>query len=90
MRRTHAAKLEDIFSLLNDKKIPSNNDAILTNAAIIKAVMSSAAKDKLGALFFKCQGSGAVYLHQILPNGTSSATDANPNGQHGSRGSDKQ
>jgi hypothetical protein len=45
------------FFLSNDKLIPPNNGAILTNATIIKAVMSSAAKAKLGALFQKCQGS---------------------------------
>ncbi len=48
------------FFLSNDKKIPPNNGAILTNTTIIKAVMSSAAKAELGALFFDAKE--AVYL----------------------------
>ncbi len=64
MRRMHAAKQEVIFFLSNDKKIPPNNGAILMNATIIKAVMSSAAKAELGALFINTKE--AVYLHQIL------------------------
>jgi hypothetical protein len=52
------------FFLSNDKKIPPNNGAILTNATIIKAVMSSAAKAELGALFLNAKE--AVYLRQIL------------------------
>jgi hypothetical protein len=52
------------FFLSNDKKIPPNNGAILTNATIIKAVMSSAAKAELGALYLNAKE--AVYLQQIL------------------------
>jgi hypothetical protein len=73
------------FFLSNNKKIPPNIGTILTNATIIKAVMLSAAKAKLGALFLNAKE--AVYLSQI---GISLATDADPNGQHDSRGSDKQ
>jgi hypothetical protein len=52
------------FPLSNDDKFPPNNGAILTNATIIKAVMSSAAKAELGALFLNAKE--AVYLRQIL------------------------
>jgi hypothetical protein len=52
------------FFLSNDKKNPPNNGAILTNATIIKAVMSSAAKAKLGALYLNAKE--AIYLQQIL------------------------
>jgi hypothetical protein len=63
MRRMHAAKQEDIFPYQTTKKNP-NKDAILTNVTIIKAVMSSAAEAKLGALFLNAKE--AVYLQQIL------------------------
>jgi hypothetical protein len=46
------------------KKIPPNNGAILMNATIIKAVMSSAAEAKLGALYLNAKE--VVYLRQIL------------------------
>ena len=39
----------------NDKAIPSNNGVVLTVSQIIKAVMSSAAEAKLGALFINCR-----------------------------------
>jgi hypothetical protein len=42
------------------KNSPPNNGAIMTNTSIIKAVMSSAAKAKLGALFLNAKE--AVYL----------------------------
>ena len=38
------------FFMSNDDAIPANNGAILTVSQIIKAVMSSAAEAKLGAL----------------------------------------
>jgi hypothetical protein len=52
------------FFLWNNKKNPLNKGAILTNATIIKAVMSSAAEAKLGALYLNAKE--AVYLCQIL------------------------
>ncbi len=52
------------FFLIKWKKIPPNNGTILTNATIIKALMSSAAKAELGALFLNAKE--AVYLWQIL------------------------
>jgi hypothetical protein len=52
------------FFLSNDKKILPNNGAILPNAIIIKAVMSSAAEAELGALFLNAKE--AIYLQQIL------------------------
>jgi hypothetical protein len=52
------------FFLSNDEKFPPNNGAIMTNATIIKAVMSSAAKAALGALYLNAKE--AVYLRQIL------------------------
>jgi hypothetical protein len=52
------------FFLSNDEQFPPNNGAILTQASIIKAVMSSAAEAELGALFFNAKE--AVYLRQIL------------------------
>jgi hypothetical protein len=52
------------FFLLNKDKIPPNNGAIFTNATIIKAVMASAAKAELGALYLNAKE--AVYLQQNL------------------------
>jgi hypothetical protein len=52
------------FFLSNDKPFPPNNGAILTQASIIKEVMSSAAEAELGALFLNAKE--AVYLRQIL------------------------
>ena len=48
------------FFLSNDENFPSNNGLILMNAAIIKAVMSSAAKAELGELYFNAKE--AIYL----------------------------
>jgi hypothetical protein len=39
----------------NDDTIPSNNGAILTISQIIKAVMSSTAEAKIGALYINCK-----------------------------------
>jgi hypothetical protein len=64
IRRMHAAEQEDIFPYKATKKFPPNNGTILTNATIIKAVMSSAAKARLGTLFLNAKE--AVYLRQIL------------------------
>ena len=52
------------FFLSNDEQFPPNNGAILTQASIIKAVMSSAAEAEIGALFLNAKE--AVYLRQIL------------------------
>jgi hypothetical protein len=52
------------FFLSNNETFPPNNGAILTNATIIKAVMSLAAEAKLGALYLNAKE--AVYLLQIL------------------------
>ena len=52
------------FCLSNNEKFPPNNSTILTYATIIKAVMSSAAKAELRALFLNAKE--AVYLRQIL------------------------
>jgi hypothetical protein len=52
------------FFLSNNKKFPPNNGTILPNVTIIKAVMSSAAEAKLGALYLNAKE--AVYLCQIL------------------------
>ncbi len=52
------------FFLSNNGKFPPNNGVILTNATIIKAVMSSAAKAELRALYLNAKE--AVYLRQIL------------------------
>jgi hypothetical protein len=48
------------FFLSNKDEFPPNNGAIFTNATIIKAVMASAAKAKLGALYLNAKE--AVYL----------------------------
>ncbi len=48
------------FFLTNNEKHPTNNGAILTIATIIKAVMTSAAKAELRALYLNAQE--AVYL----------------------------
>ena len=52
------------FFLTDDDENPRNNGAILTIATIIKAVMSSAAEAKLGALYLNARE--AVYRRQIL------------------------
>ncbi len=52
------------FFLSNNDNCPPNNGAILTNATIIKAVMSLAAKAKFGALYLNSKE--AIYLRQIL------------------------
>jgi hypothetical protein len=52
------------FFLSNNDQLPPNNGAIMTNATIIKAVMSSAAEAELRALFLNVKE--AVYLWQIL------------------------
>ncbi len=52
------------FFLSNKDQLPPNNGAIMTNATIIKAVMSSAAEAELGALFLNAKE--AVYLRQRL------------------------
>ena len=43
------------FFISNDVAIPSNNSAFITVSQIIKAVMSSAAEEELGALFINCR-----------------------------------
>ena len=48
----------------NNNPSPPNNGAILTNATIIKNVMSSAAEAEIGALYLNARE--AVYLRQIL------------------------
>ncbi len=52
------------FFLSNNDTSPPNNGAILTNATIIKAVMSSAAEAELGAFYLNAKE--ATYLRQIL------------------------
>jgi hypothetical protein len=52
------------FFLTNNDEHPPNNDAILTVATIIKAVMSSLAEAELGALYLNAKE--AVYIQQIL------------------------
>jgi hypothetical protein len=52
------------FFLSNNDTSPPNNGAFLTNATIIKAVMSSAAEAELGALYLNAKE--AAYLCQIL------------------------
>jgi len=52
------------FTLSNNDPVPPNNGAILTNATIIKNVMSSAAEAELGALHINAKE--AVYLRQLL------------------------
>jgi hypothetical protein len=52
----------------------------MTNATIIKAVMSSAAEAELGALFLNAKE--GVYLRQIHQNGPSGTTHTTPNQQH--------
>jgi hypothetical protein len=43
------------FSPVKQQSIPPNNGAILMNATIIKAVMSSVAEGELGALFLNAR-----------------------------------
>ncbi len=64
MKRRHTAKPVDIFSYQTMTRPPPNNGAILTNATIIKAVMSSVAEAELGALYLNAKE--ATYLRQIL------------------------
>jgi hypothetical protein len=44
-----------VFSFSNNDQYPPNNGAIMTNAAIIKVVMSSASEAGLGALFLNAK-----------------------------------
>ena len=60
----HCSQAGGHFFLSNDETSPPNNGIILTNATIIKAVMSSAAEAGLGALYLNAKE--AVYLQQIL------------------------
>ena len=48
----------------NNDVIPNNNGAILTISQIIKAVMSSAADAKIGALYINCKK--AILARQTL------------------------
>ncbi len=52
------------FPLSNDEAFPPINGAILTNATIIKAVMSLAAEAELGALYLNAKE--VAYLQQSL------------------------
>ncbi len=52
------------FFLSNNDTSPPNNGAILTNATIIQAVMSSTAEAESGALYLNAKE--ATYLRQIL------------------------
>ncbi len=52
------------FFLSNNDQLPPNNGSIMTNATIIKALMSLAAEAELGALFLNAKE--VVYLRQIL------------------------
>jgi hypothetical protein len=52
------------FFFSNKDKFPPNNGTIFINSTIIKAVMASAAKAELGALYLNAKE--AVYLQQIL------------------------
>ena len=52
------------FFLSSNDPDPSYNGAVLTNATIIKNVMSSATEAEIGALYLNARG--AVYLRQIL------------------------
>jgi hypothetical protein len=52
------------FFLSNNDTSPPNNGAILTNATIIKAVMSSEAEAESGALYLNAKE--ATYLRQIF------------------------
>ncbi len=52
------------FSMSSDTKDPPNNSAVLNIAQLIKAVMSSAAEAKLGALYINAHE--AVPQHQVL------------------------
>ena len=63
-KRMHCSQAGGHFFLSNDETSPPNNGIILTNATIIKAVMSSAAEAGLGALYLNAKE--AVYLQQIL------------------------
>ena len=64
MNRAHAAASGDTFSCRRLQIPPPNNGAILNITQIIKAVMSSAARAELGALFINAKE--AVYIQQIL------------------------
>jgi hypothetical protein len=63
-KNAHSQAGVHFFLSKNDETFPPNNGVILTNATIIKAVMSLAAEAKLGALYLNTKE--AVYLRQIL------------------------
>ncbi len=64
MRKMHEVKQGGHFFLPNNKPYLPNNGAILTNASIIKNVMSLAAEVELGALYLNAKE--AMYLQQML------------------------
>jgi hypothetical protein len=75
--------------LSNNDQLPPNNEAIMTNATIIKVVMSLAAEAKLGALFLNTKEAGIspANTHQ---NGPSATTHPDPDQQHSGERSNKQ
>jgi hypothetical protein len=78
------------FFLSNNKKIPPiqrcNPDKRDHHQS--SNVLSSRSLTT-GSIISKCRG-GSIPPTNTIQNGTSAAKDANPNRQHGSRGSDKQ
>jgi hypothetical protein len=60
----YKAGQEGFFFMSNNTETPTNNRAVFTISQIIKAVLSSAAKAKVGALYINCQE--AVPARHIL------------------------
>jgi hypothetical protein len=64
LKRNQGVKRGDIFSNQTKMNSPPNNGAILTLSTMVKAVVSSAAKAELGALYLNAKE--AAYLCQVL------------------------
>jgi hypothetical protein len=62
------------------EEIPINNQAVLNILQIIKAVMSSAAEAKLGALFINAEN-GGFHTKDTRRNGTLTIMHSHPNQQ---------
>ena len=60
----HGAGQEGSFFMSNNMETPTNNGAVFTILQIIKAVMPSAAKSEVGAMYINCQE--AVPARHIL------------------------
>ena len=72
------------FLLSNESTIPTNNDAVLNIAHIIKHVMTSATEAELAALYHGMRSS--VHQNSVRENGPQTTINTTTNRQRHSRG----